>query len=155
MRMRYRIGTGLGGALIAVTMLIPGVVMAQERRDGARIEERREPERRGPEHREIERRERSDWRFERGHGWRFERMPGVWSPYYAWWLVNGQRVMLAAPPATVVSYPSGRYELRGDGVTVPYQWVWVPTQTTLAPPPPPIPPPPPGEMPAPPPPPGG
>ena len=34
-----------------------------------------------------------------------------------------------APAATsapmVVSYPHGRYELRGNGMTVPYQWVWI------------------------------
>ena len=26
----------------------------------------------------------------------------------------------------VVQYPHGRYELRGDGVSVPWAWVWVP-----------------------------
>ena len=35
-----------------------------------------------------------------------------------------------------VSYPNGRYVLYGDGVTQPWQWVWVPN----APPPPPPPP---------------
>lgn len=32
------------------------------------------------------------------------------------------------PPAmsTVIQYPHGRYELRGDGVTTPYMWVWIP-----------------------------
>ena len=40
-----------------------------------------------------------------------------------------------APMATVVQYPHGRYELRGDGVTVAYRWVWIPN-----PPPPPPPP---------------
>ena len=35
----------------------------------------------------------------------------------------------AAPPPpapTVVEHATGRYELRGDGLTVPYRWVWVP-----------------------------
>jgi hypothetical protein len=35
----------------------------------------------------------------------------------------------AAPPPpapTVVEHETGRYELRGDGLTVPYRWVWVP-----------------------------
>ena len=33
----------------------------------------------------------------------------------------------AAPPVpTVVEHETGRYELRGDGLTVPYRWVWVP-----------------------------
>jgi hypothetical protein len=33
-----------------------------------------------------------------------------------------------APPPTpsVVEYPTGRYELRGDGVGTPYTWVWIP-----------------------------
>src|SRR5262245_19978811 len=30
----------------------------------------------------------------------------------------------AAPD--VIEYPNGRHELRGDGVTTPYRWVWVP-----------------------------
>jgi len=36
----------------------------------------------------------------------------------------------AAAPATaspsVVEHPTGRYELRGDGVATPYVWVWIP-----------------------------
>jgi len=38
--------------------------------------------------------------------------------------------------SNVVRYPHGRYELRGDGVTTAYQWVWIPN-----PPPPPAAPP--------------
>ena len=30
------------------------------------------------------------------------------------------------PMPTVIEYPHGRYELRGDGVTTPYRWVWIP-----------------------------
>jgi hypothetical protein len=26
----------------------------------------------------------------------------------------------------VIEYPHGRYELRGDGITIPYRWVWIP-----------------------------
>jgi hypothetical protein len=26
----------------------------------------------------------------------------------------------------VVHYSAGRYELRGDGLTTPYRWVWIP-----------------------------
>lgn len=34
---------------------------------------------------------------------------------------------LSPPPfPTVIQYPHGRYELRGDGVTTAYQWVWIP-----------------------------
>lgn len=44
------------------------------------------------------------------------------------------------PPQKVVTYPEGRYELRGDGTTVPYYWVWTPTGVVVpAPPPPPLP----------------
>jgi hypothetical protein len=46
--------------------------------------------------------------------------PVVYSPapaaYYA----------APAPMPTVVEYSTGRYELRGDGVTTAYQWVWIP-----------------------------
>src|SRR5262249_26282412 len=46
-------------------------------------------------------------------------------------------VSLAPPPPpmpSVVEYPNGRFELRGDGMTSPYNWVWIPN-----PPPPPPP----------------
>jgi hypothetical protein len=33
----------------------------------------------------------------------------------------------------VVEYAHGRYELRGDGVTVPWAWVWIPRAAPLAP----------------------
>lgn len=49
------------------------------------------------------------------------------------------RLIYAAPPQlvvvqplaplslpTVIQYPHGRYELRGDGVTTAYHWVWIP-----------------------------
>lgn len=49
-----------------------------------------------------------------------------------------------APMETVIQYPHGRYELRGDGVAAPYRWVWIPNP----PPPPPVAPPPPAEPPA-------
>jgi hypothetical protein len=54
-------------------------------------------------------------------------------------------VVLVQPPQpapTVVEYPHGRYELRGDGVSTAYQWVWIP-RVPPPPPPPPGPPPPP------------
>jgi len=40
------------------------------------------------------------------------------------------------PSPSVIEYPTGRYELRGDGVTTPFAWVWIPKP----PPPPPGPP---------------
>ena len=30
------------------------------------------------------------------------------------------------PMPTLIEYPTGWYQLRGDGVTVPYVWVWIP-----------------------------
>ena len=41
----------------------------------------------------------------------------------------------APPQPRIVEYPTGRYELRGDGIGTPYTWVWIPN-----PPPPPAPP---------------
>jgi len=52
----------------------------------------------------------------------------------------------APPIPRVVEFPTGRYELRGDGVTSPYVWVWVPNPPA-APPLPPAPAAPPGEVP--------
>jgi hypothetical protein len=57
-------------------------------------------------------------------------------------------VPAASPPTTVVvapaaservvTYPEGRYELRGDGTaTSPYYWVWIPRGATPPNPPPP------------------
>jgi hypothetical protein len=48
--------------------------------------------------------------------------------------------VVVAPSASerVVTYPEGRYELRGDGtVESPYYWVWIPTGATPPNPPPP------------------
>ena len=45
-----------------------------------------------------------------------------------------------APGPRVVEHPNGRYELRGDGVSSPYTWIWVPKPPAappLEPPPPP------------------
>ena len=42
----------------------------------------------------------------------------------------------AAPPPTmpmIVYYPTGRYELRGDGYTQPYQWIWIPNPPSAPP----------------------
>jgi len=41
----------------------------------------------------------------------------------------------ASTAANVVQYANGRYELRGDGVTTPYQWVWIPNPPSPARPP--------------------
>ena len=57
-------------------------------------------------------------------------------PYYQ--TVYVQTPAPAPRYSNVVRYPHGRYELRGDGVSTAYQWVWIPN-----PPPPPAAPPPP------------
>ena len=31
-----------------------------------------------------------------------------------------------APTETVIEFPNGRYELRGDGINSPHRWVWIP-----------------------------
>ena len=50
-------------------------------------------------------------------------------------------VVQPAPPPpvyqSVVQYPNGRYELRGDGIRTAYQWVWIPSAPLPPPPPPP------------------
>jgi hypothetical protein len=47
-------------------------------------------------------------------------------------------VVAPTPIERVVTYPDGRYELRGDGTaTDPYYWVWIPAGTTPPSPPPP------------------
>ena len=45
-------------------------------------------------------------------------------------------VSVAQAPSTptVVQYATGRYELRGDGVSTPYRWVWIPNPPTAPPP---------------------
>ena len=54
-------------------------------------------------------------------------------------IVSSEPAPVAAPPPTapalpsVVEHPTGRYELRGDGVATPYVWVWIPNPP-LAPP---------------------
>jgi Domain of unknown function (DUF4124) len=42
-----------------------------------------------------------------------------------------------APTSNIVQFSTGRYELRGDGVSSPYTWVWIPNPPTSPPPPPP------------------
>jgi len=55
--------------------------------------------------------------------------PAAYSP------PGGGTVSVAPPPMpTVVQYPTGRYELRGDGITTPYTWVWIPNPPSAPPP---------------------
>ena len=54
--------------------------------------------------------------------------------------VYPQTQVYLAPVPRESCYPSGCYRLYGDGVTVAYQWVWVPNPVAPAPPAPPAPP---------------
>jgi len=72
--------------------------------------------------------------------------PGWYDSYYAP-VYSPPLVIAVGPPGppipSVIEYPNGRLEMRGDGITVPYQWVWVPNPPApppSAPPPPPAPP---------------
>jgi len=58
-------------------------------------------------------------------------------PAYSAPPVYGRQAYAAPAPAqpTVIQYPHGRYELRGDGIATAYQWVWIPNPP-IAPPPP-------------------
>jgi hypothetical protein len=54
--------------------------------------------------------------------------------YYPTYYSAYRPAYAAAPPVAwtgsrVVQYAHGRYELRGDGVTAPYAWVWIPSAT--------------------------
>ena len=39
---------------------------------------------------------------------------------------NASGSLALAPSSNVIQYSTGRYELRGDGMTTPYTWVWIP-----------------------------
>jgi hypothetical protein len=125
--------------LLASLASLPGPVAAQERHERF---ERRE------ERRDDRRFERRDWAFAPRFGWRYEIGPGVWSPYYVWWWSGGEVVLRPVPTVTIVRYPTGYYELSGDGFNVPYHWVWVGFVPVATPPAPPVVP---GAVPAPPP----
>jgi hypothetical protein len=56
--------------------------------------------------------------------------PGVGGP--------GMGGTLALAPSaqstpSVIEYPTGRWELRGDGFTIPYRWVWIPNPPSAPP----------------------
>ena len=101
-----------------------------------RAAERREWERRQHHHHHFDRhRAAAHWRFERDRGWRWEHRPGFWSPFFVWWRIDGRPYLRPFPTERIVRYPTGYYELVGDGITVPFYWVWRPTAVVVAPPP--------------------
>jgi hypothetical protein len=115
--------------LFASLVSLSGPVVAQERHE--RFEHREE-------RRDDHRFERRGWAFAPRFGWRYEITPGVWSPYYVWWWSGGRVVLRSVPTVTIVRYPTGYYELSGDGINIPYQWVWVSAVPVATPPPPPV-----------------
>lgn len=64
--------------------------------------------------------------------------PAVYNPPPVYMSVAVAPVAPSPPRPSVIEYPTGRYELRGDGFSMPYTWVWIPN-----------PPPPPAEAPEP------
>jgi hypothetical protein len=120
--------TVAASVLLASLVSLPGTVVAQERHE--RFE-------RHEERREDHRFERRGWAFAPRFGWRYEISPGVWSPYYVWWWSGGRVVLRPVPAVTIVRYPTGYYELAGDGFNVPYHWVWVGAVPVAVPPAPP------------------
>lgn len=136
----------IGGAIMSAATLsllfAPTLAGADDRHRGGH-ERRFESEHRGRHEGRYEGRHRAPWHFENRHGWRFEHRPGAWSPFYMWWWIDGRVMLRVAPTTTIISYPNGHYALRGDGVTVPYYWVWVPAYAAPALPAPSLPPPPP------------
>jgi hypothetical protein len=57
-------------------------------------------------------------------------------PVYVPVVVPIATTAVPAAPARpgVIEFPEGRYELRGDGVTTPYSWVWIPNPPSAPPP---------------------
>jgi hypothetical protein len=65
--------------------------------------------------------------------------PMTYSPPVSYAPPPSQTISVApAPPPppspNVVQFATGRYELRGDGVSTPYTWVWIPNPPTSPPP---------------------
>ena len=61
--------------------------------------------------------------------------PASYSPPVSYAPPSSATVSVApAPTPSVVQFPTGRYELRGDGVSAPYTWVWIPNPPTAPPP---------------------
>ena len=78
------------------------------------------------------------------YGWPYPAAPAAYYPARtirrATYAAYPASYAAAAPAATqgwtgprVVQYAHGRYELRGDGVTVPWAWVWIPNASPATP----------------------
>ena len=61
--------------------------------------------------------------------------PASYSPPVSYAPPSSAISVAPAPPTpNVVEFATGRYELRGDGVSAPYTWVWIPNPPPAAPP---------------------
>jgi hypothetical protein len=60
--------------------------------------------------------------------------PAYYTPGYIPPAVYGAPAGGAPSTPSVIQHPNGRYELRGDGVTTPYTWVWIPNPPQAPPP---------------------
>ena len=80
------------------------------------------------------------------YGWPYPAAPAAYypAPYYparAYAAYPAPYAAAAPAPSAgwtgprVVEYAHGRYELRGDGVSVPWAWVWIPSPSLAATPP--------------------
>ena len=61
--------------------------------------------------------------------------PATYSPPVSYAPAPNSTVSVAPTP-NAVQFSTGRYELRGDGMSTPYTWVWIPNPPTSPPPPP-------------------
>jgi hypothetical protein len=79
-----------------------------------------------------------------GYGAPYYPPPAYYAPDYApppvYGPPAGGSVSPVPPTSSVVQFPNGRYELRGDGITTPYTWVWIPNPPPAPPAAPPAPP---------------
>ena len=54
-----------------------------------------------------------------------------YAPSYSY--TPSSSVAVTPPMPSVIEHPTGRYELRGDGATTPYRWVWIPNPPSTPP----------------------
>lgn len=60
--------------------------------------------------------------------------PMSYSPPVSYTAPSGTVSLAADPTQNVVQFSTGRYELRGDGVSTPFTWAWIPNPPTSPPP---------------------
>jgi hypothetical protein len=60
--------------------------------------------------------------------------PAYYDPSMSYAPPSGTVSFAPDPSQKIVQFPTGRYEMRGDGVSSPYTWVWIPNPPTSPPP---------------------